>query len=357
LKLGSVGLKRNIIVLWAIHAVRYSKDMIKIGINGFGRIGRMAFRAALARTDVKVVAVNDLLELPYLAYLLKHDSVHGRLKQTLSVEDRFLLVDGQRVRATAVKDPAATAWGEAEVDVVIDATGMFLTRDKTEAHLRAGAKRVIISAPVKDDTPMFVYGVNSDQYAGEPIISAASCTTNCIAPLAKVVDEQFGLKRGLMTTVHATTATQKTVDGVSVKDWRFGRGILENIIPASTGAADAVTKVLPRLKGRLTGMSFRVPTSDVSVVDLTCELEKAASYGEICAAIKRASEGSLKGVLGYTEDELVSTDLRGEACTSVFDAKAGIQLDPTFVKLIAWYDNEWGYASKLLDLARTIRGQ
>ena len=328
--------------------------MIKIGINGFGRIGRMAFRAALQRRDVKVVAVNDLLELPHLAYLLKHDSVHGKLRQELTVQDRHLVVDGQRIRATSTKDPAESAWREAEVDVVIESTGIFLTKEKTEAHLRAGAKRVIISAPVKDDTPMFVYGVNTDRYAGESIISAASCTTNCLAPLAKVVDDSFGIKRGLMTTVHATTATQKVVDGVSGKDWRFGRGILENIIPASTGAAEAVTKVLPGLKGRLTGMSFRVPTSDVSVVDLTCELTREASYQEICAAMKRASEGSLKGVLGYTEEELVSTDLRGESCTSVFDAKAGIQLDPTFVKLIAWYDNEWAYSSKLLDLAVKI---
>ena len=314
----------------------------------------MAFRAALQRRDVKVVAVNDLLELPHLAYLLKHDSVHGKLRQELTVEDRHLVVDGQRIRATSTKDPAESAWREAEVDVVIESTGIFLTTEKTEAHLRAGAKRVIISAPVKDDTPMFVYGVNTDRYAGESIISAASCTTNCLAPLAKVVDDSFGIKRGLMTTVHATTATQKVVDGVSGKDWRFGRGILENIIPASTGAAEAVTKVLPGLKGRLTGMSFRVPTSDVSVVDLTCELTREASYQEICAAMKRASEGSLKGVLGYTEEELVSTDLRGESCTSVFDAKAGIQLDPTFVKLIAWYDNEWAYSSKLLDLAVKI---
>jgi len=328
--------------------------MIKIGINGFGRIGRMAFRAALQRTDVKVVAVNDLLELPHLAYLLKHDSVHGKLRQHLELTDRFLMVDGQPVRATAVKDPAASAWSEAEVDVVIEATGIFLTKEKAEAHLRAGAKRVIISAPSKDDTPMFVYGVNTDRYAGESIISAASCTTNCLAPLAKVVDDQFGIERGLMTTVHATTATQKVVDGVSGKDLRFGRSILENIIPASTGAAEAVTKVLPSLKGKLTGMSFRVPTSDVSVVDLTCVLKRAASYREICAAMKQASEGSLRGVLGYTEEELVSTDLRGEACTCVFDAKAGIQLDPTFVKLIAWYDNEWAYSSKLLDLALKI---
>ena len=327
--------------------------MIKIAINGFGRIGRMAFRAALARPDVQIVAVNDLLELPYLAYLLKHDSVHGKLPHPVSIdtERSALLVDGRRIRASAVKDPAASAWGDVEADVVIESTGIFLTREKTEAHLRAGARRVIISAPVKDDTPMFVHGVNTDRYAGEAIISAASCTTNCLAPLAKVVDDEFGLERGLMTTVHATTATQKVVDGVSVKDWRFGRGILENIIPAATGGADAVTKVLPALKGKLTGMAFRVPTSAVSVVDLTCQLKRPASYREICEAMQRASQGALRGVLGYTEDELVSTDLRGEACTCVFDAKAGVQLDPTFVKLIGWYDNEWGYASKLLDLA------
>ena len=311
----------------------------------------MAFRAALQRRDVQVVAVNDVLELPHLAYLLKHDSVHGKLRQTVTVEDRGLVIDGHHIRATSVKDPAASAWNEAEVDVVLESTGLFLTQEKTAAHLSAGAKRVIISAPVKDDTPMFVYGVNTDRYAGEPIISAASCTTNCLAPLAKVLDDTFGIQRGLMTTVHAATATQKVVDGVSGKDWRFGRGILENIIPASTGAAEAVTKVLPSLKGKLTGMAFRVPTSDVSVVDLTCELTRAASYRDICAAMKQAAQGSLKGVLGYTEEELVSTDLRGESCTCVFDAKAGIQLDPTFVKLIAWYDNEWAYSSKLLDLA------
>jgi glyceraldehyde 3-phosphate dehydrogenase len=325
--------------------------MINIGINGFGRIGRVAFRAAMKRSDVQVVAVNDLLELPHLAYLLKHDSVHGRFQHDLTVKDQFLVVDGRHIRATSVKDPAASAWSEVGVDVVIESTGIFLTKEKTEAHLRAGAKRVIMSAPSKDDTPMFVYGVNTDRYAGEPIISAASCTTNCLAPLAKVLDDSFGIKRGLMTTVHATTATQKVVDGVSGKDWRFGRGILENIIPASTGATEAVTRVLPRLKGKLTGMSFRVPTSDVSVVDLTCELVREASYRDICAAMKRASEGSLEGVLGYTDEEIVSTDIRGESCTSVFDAKAGLQLDPTFVKLIAWYDNEWGYSSKLLDLA------
>jgi glyceraldehyde 3-phosphate dehydrogenase len=328
--------------------------MIKVGINGFGRIGRTALRAALRRKDIEVVAVNDLLELPHLAYLLKHDSVHGRFGGEVTIKDRFLMIDGRPLRTTAVKDPAASAWGDVGVDVVIESTGIFLSKETTEAHLRAGARRVIISAPAKDDTPVYVYGVNTDRYAGEPIISAASCTTNCLAPVAKVLDDAYGIKRGLMTTVHATTATQKTVDGVSGKDWRFGRGILENIIPASTGAAKAVTKVLPSLKGKLTGMSFRVPVSDVSVVDLTCELVREARYADICAAMKAASEGPLAGVLAYTDEEVVSTDMRGESCTSVFDAKAGIQLDPTFVKLIAWYDNEWGYASKLLDLAVTM---
>ena len=328
--------------------------MLRIGINGFGRIGRTAFRAALARQDLEVVAVNDLLDLSHLAYLLRHDSVHGRLRQDVSVRDSLLLLDGRPIRATAAKDPAASAWGDAGVDVVIESTGIFLSREKAAAHLQAGARRVIISAPAKDDTPVFVYGVNSDRYAGEAVISAASCTTNCLAPVAKVVDEAFGLRRGLMTTVHATTATQKTVDGVSGKDWRFGRGILENIIPASTGAAEAVTKVLPSLRGKLTGMSFRVPVSDVSVVDLTCELARAASYADICAAMKAAAAGPLAGVLGYTNEVVVSSDLRGEACTSVFDAKAGLALDPTFVKLVAWYDNEWGYSSKLLDLAVKI---
>jgi glyceraldehyde 3-phosphate dehydrogenase len=303
---------------------------------------------------VQVVAVNDLLELHHLAYLLKHDSVHGKLARTVTVKDDFLIVDGRPIRATAVKDPAASAWGEAGADVVVESTGIFLTRDKADGHVRAGAKRVIISAPAKDDTPVFVYGVNTDRYAGEPIVSAASCTTNCLAPVAKVLDDAFGIKRGLMTTVHATTATQKTVDGVSGKDWRFGRGILDNIIPASTGAAEAVTKVLPALKGRLTGMSFRVPVPDVSVVDLTCELARETTYAAICTAMKQASEGALRGVLGYTDEEVVSADMRGEGCTSVFDAKAGIQLDPTFVKVVAWYDNEWGYSSKLLDLAVRI---
>jgi len=328
--------------------------MVTIGINGFGRIGRMAFRAAAQRTDVQVVALNDLLEPRQLAYLLKHDSVHGRFGHDVAVKDRFIVVDGRPVRTTAVKDPAESAWGDAGVDVVIESTGIFLTTAKTEAHLRAGARRVIISAPSKDDTPIFVHGVNADGYAGQPIISAASCTTNCLAVVAKVLDQACGIRRGLMTTIHATTATQKTVDGVSGKDWRFGRSILDNIIPASTGAAEAVTRVLPALKGKLTGTSFRVPVPDVSVVDLTCELARPTLYDDICAAMKRASEGPLAGVLGYTDEEVVSTDVRGESCTAVFDARAGMQLDPTFVKLIAWYDNEWGYASKLLDLAVRI---
>jgi len=328
--------------------------MVKIGINGFGRIGRVVLRAALERSDVEIVGINDLLELQHLAYLLKHDSVHGRLGHDVAVKDGFLVVDGRPIRATALRDPAAAAWDEVGADVVIESAGIFLTTDKAEAHLRAGATRVILSAPAKDDTPTFVYGVNSDNYAGEPIISAASCTTNCLAPLAKVLDESFGIKRGLMTTVHATTSSQKTVDGASAKNWRFGRGILENIIPATTGAAKAVAKVLPSLKGKLTGMAFRVPVSDVSVVDLTCELERGTTYEDICAAMKRASEGPLKGILAYTDEDVVSSDIRGESCTSVFDAKAGLQLDPTFVKLIAWYDNEWGYSSKLLDLALTM---
>jgi glyceraldehyde 3-phosphate dehydrogenase len=329
--------------------------MITIGINGFGRIGRMAFRAAMARKDTQVVAVNDLLEPDQLAHLLKYDSVRGRFGHDVAVKDGTLVVDGRPIRVGAEKEPVSCAWGDAGVDVVIESTGAFLTREKSAGHLRAGAKRVILSAPPKDDTPMYVFGVNSAAYAGEAIISAASCTTNCLAPVAKVLDDTFGIRRGLMTTVHATTSSQKTVDGVSKKDWRFGRGILENIIPASTGAAKAVTKVLPNLAGKLTGMAFRVPVSDVSVVDLTCELVRATDYAAICAAMKAASEGSLKGVLGYTDEEIVSTDLRGEACTSVFDAKAGMQLDPTFVKVIAWYDNEWAYASKLADLAAVVR--
>jgi glyceraldehyde 3-phosphate dehydrogenase len=327
--------------------------MIRIGINGFGRIGRTAFRAALGRQDVEIVAVNDLLDPRHLAYLLRYDSVHGKLGREVAVKDSFLVVDGRAIRVTAAKDPAASAWGAAGVDVVIESTGVFLTQEKAAGHLTAGARRVIISAPAKDDTPVFVYGVNTDRYAGEAVVSAASCTTNGLAPVAKVLDDAFGLRRGLMTTVHATTATQKVVDGVSGKDWRFGRGILDNIIPASTGAAEAVTKVLPSLAGRLTGMSFRVPVSDVSVVDLTCELVRETRYADVCAAMKAAAEGPLAGVLGYTDDEIVSADVRGETRTSLFDARAGLQLDPTFIKVVAWYDNEWGYSSKLLDLAVT----
>ncbi len=328
--------------------------MRQIGINGFGRIGRMVFRAAIGRRDVQVVAINDLLEPGHLAYLLKHDSVHGRFPYDVNVQNGQLVVDGRVIRTTAVKDPEHSAWGDVDVDVVVESTGVFLTKPKAEAHLRAGAKRVILSAPAKDDTPTFVYGVNTDEYAGEPIVSAASCTTNCLAPMAKVVHEAFGIERGLMTTIHATTASQKTVDGISGKDWRFGRGILENIIPASTGAAKALGKVLPALNGKLTGMAFRVPVSDVSVVDLTCELTRATNHAELCATLKRASEGELKGILGYTDEPVVSTDVRGETCTSVFDASATMQLDPTFVKLIAWYDNEWGYSNKLIDLALVV---
>jgi len=323
--------------------------MIKLGINGFGRIGRMAFRAALSRDDVQVVAVNDLLDVNHLAHLLKYDSVRGRFAHPLATEQDRLLVDGRVVRVGAAKAPETCDWSG--VDVVIEATGLFLTMEKSAGHLRAGAKRVILSAPAKDDTPVFVYGVNSAAYAGQAIVSAASCTTNCLAPIAKVLDEFAGIRRGLMTTVHATTSSQKTVDGVSKKDWRFGRGILENIIPASTGAAKAVIKVLPQLAGKLSGMAFRVPVSDVSVVDLTCELDRPVAYADLCAAMKAAATGPLRGVLGYTDEAIVSTDIRGEACTSVFDAQAGMQLDPTFVKLIAWYDNEWAYASKLVDLA------
>lgn len=323
--------------------------MIRIGINGFGRIGRMAFRAALAREDVEVVAVNDLVAPEVLAYLLAHDSVHGRLGEEVAVEGAGLRVGGRRLRVGSAREPGAAAWEG--VDVVLEATGHFLTTEGARGHLAAGARRVILTAPAKDDTPLFVYGVNHARCGGEPVISAASCTTNCAAPVAHVLDQAFGIRRALLTTLHATTASQKTVDGVSGKDLRFGRGILGNLIPATTGAARAVGKVLPRLAGRITGMAFRVPVPDVSVVDLTCELERPATYAEICAAMRAASEGPLRGVLGYTEDDVVSSDLRGEACTSVFDAKAGLQLDPTFVKVVAWYDNEWGYACKLLDLA------
>jgi len=329
---------------------------IRVGINGFGRIGRMVFRAAQDFGDVEIVGINDLLDPEYLAYMLKHDSVHGKFKGDVAIEGDTLVVNGKNIRLSAERDPAELKWGDLDVDIVIEATGLFLTKETAQKHIDAGAKKVIMTAPSKDDTPMFVYGVNDDAYAGEAIISNASCTTNCLAPIAKVIDDNFGLKRGLMTTVHAATATQKTVDGPSMKDWRGGRGILENIIPSSTGAAKAVGKVLPGLNGKLTGMAFRVPTSDVSVVDLTVELEKEASYEDICAAMKSASEGAMKGVLAYTEDKVVSTDFRGEACTSTFDAEAGIQMDDTFVKLISWYDNEWGYSCKVVEMARVIAG-
>jgi glyceraldehyde 3-phosphate dehydrogenase len=329
---------------------------IKIGINGFGRIGRMVFRAAVQNfaSDIEIVGINDLLEPDYLAYMLKYDSVHGRFKGEVSVEGSNLIVNGKKIRLSAVKDPAELKWDEVGAEVVIESTGLFLTKETAEKHLKAGAKKVIMSAPSKDDTPMFVYGVNDTTYAGQAIISNASCTTNCLAPVAKVLNDTFGIKRGLMTTVHAATATQKTVDGPSNKDWRGGRGILENIIPSSTGAAKAVGVVIPELNKKLTGMSFRVPTSDVSVVDLTVELNKEASYEDICAAMKAASQGAMKGVLGYTEDKVVATDFRGESCTSVFDAEAGIALDKTFVKVVAWYDNEWGYSNKCLEMARVI---
>jgi glyceraldehyde 3-phosphate dehydrogenase len=328
---------------------------IKVGINGFGRIGRMVFRAAIQNfKDIEVVGINDLLEPDYLAYMLKYDSVHGRFKGEVAVDGNTLIVNGKKIRLTAVKDPAELKWGEVGADIVVESTGLFLTKETCQKHLAAGAKKVIQSAPSKDDTPMFVYGVNDKTYKGEAIISNASCTTNCLAPVAKVLHDTFGIKRGLMTTVHATTATQKTVDGPSNKDWRGGRGILENIIPSSTGAAKAVGVVIPELNKKLTGMSFRVPTSDVSVIDLTVELLKEASYDDICKAMKSASEGAMKGVLGYTEDKVVSTDFRGEAMTSVFDADAGIALDKTFVKVVAWYDNEWGYSNKVLEMVRVI---
>ncbi len=329
---------------------------IKVGINGFGRIGRMVFRAAVKNfsNDIQIVGINDLLDPDYLAYMLKYDSVHGQFKGEISVEGNFLVVNGNKIRLTQEKDPAALKWNEVGADVVIESTGLFLDKETAAAHLKAGAKKVIMSAPSKDDTPMFVYGVNHKAYAGQDIISNASCTTNCLAPVAKVLNDKFGIVRGLMTTVHAATATQKTVDGPSKKDWRGGRGILENIIPSSTGAAKAVGKVLPELNKKLTGMAFRVPTSDVSVVDLTVELSKAASYEEIKAAMKAASEGELKGVLAYTEDKVVSTDFRGESCTSIFDAEAGIALDSTFIKVVSWYDNEWGYSNKVLEMARVV---
>ncbi len=330
---------------------------IKIGINGFGRIGRMVFRAVVQEAefkDIEVVAINDLLEPDYLAYMLQFDSVHGRFKGTVAVDGKDLVVNGKKIRLTAERDPANLKWGDVGVDVVVEATGFFLTEDTCQAHINAGAKKVVQSAPSKDDTPMFVYGVNHSSYAGQAIVSAASCTTNCLAPVAKVLNDNFGIKRGLMTTVHAATATQKTVDGPSSKDWRGGRGILENIIPSSTGAAKAVGVVLPELNKKLTGMAFRVPTSDVSVVDLTVELNKEASYDDICKAMKAASEGALKGVLGYTTDKVVSTDFRGCSMPSIFDAEAGIALDKTFVKVVAWYDNEYGYTCNMMRFVKHV---
>lgn len=326
---------------------------IKLGINGFGRIGRMVFRAAVQNfKDVEIVGINDLLEPDYLAYMLTHDSVHGRFKGEVSVDGGTLVVNGKRIRLTQERDPANLKWAEVGADVVIESTGLFLDKVTAQKHLDAGARKVVLSAPSKDDTPMFVYGVNHTAYAGQAILSNASCTTNCLAPVAKVLHDKWGIKRGLMTTVHAATATQKTVDGPSNKDWRGGRGILENIIPSSTGAAKAVGVVIPELNKKLTGMAFRVPTSDVSVVDLTVELNNAATYAEICAEMKAQSQGDMRGVLGYTEQKVVSTDFRGEVCTSTFDADAGLALDSTFVKVVSWYDNEWGYSNKCLEMAR-----
>jgi glyceraldehyde 3-phosphate dehydrogenase len=330
---------------------------IRVAINGFGRIGRMVFRAVAQEAefkDMEIVAINDLLEPDYLAYMLQYDSVHGRFNGTVGVEGNNLVVNGKKIRLTAERDPANLKWGEVNADVVVEATGFFLTLDTCQKHIDAGAKKVVQSAPSKDDTPMFVYGVNHAKYAGEKIVSAASCTTNCLAPVAKVLNDSFGIKRGLMSTVHAATATQKTVDGPSSKDWRGGRGILDNIIPSSTGAAKAVGKVIPELNKKLTGMAFRVPTPDVSVVDLTVELNKEASYADICAAMKAASEGPLKGVLGYTEDKVVSTDYRGCSMPSIFDAEAGIALDSTFVKVVSWYDNEYGYTCNMMRFVKHV---
>lgn len=328
---------------------------MKIGINGFGRIGRLAFRAAVKRSDIEVVGINDLVEPDYLAYMLKYDSTHGQFDGTVEVKDGNLVVNGKTIRITAEKDPANLKWNEVGAEVIIESTGFFLTQELAQKHIDAGAKKVIMSAPAKDDTPTFVMGVNNKELKAEyNIVSNASCTTNCLAPIAKVLNDKFGIVEGLMTTVHAVTATQKTVDGPSVKDWRGGRGAYQNIIPSSTGAAKAVGLVLPELKGKLTGMSLRVPTADVSVVDLTVRLEKGASYEEIKKAMKEASEGELKGILGYTEDDVVSTDFLGDARTSIFDAKAGISLNDNFVKVVSWYDNEWGYSNKIIDLAQEV---
>lgn len=323
---------------------------IKVGINGFGRIGRLVFRAAMTRNDIEIVGINDLIDVEYMVYMLKYDTMHGRFNGTVEAKDGKLVVNGQAIRVTAEKDPANLKWDEVGAEYVVESTGLFLTKEKAEAHIKAGAKRVVMSAPSKDDTPMFVMGVNHMKYAGEPIVSNASCTTNCLAPLTKVINDKFGVIEGLMTTVHSTTATQKTVDGPSMKDWRGGRAAAGNIIPSSTGAAKAVGKVIPELNGKLTGMSFRVPTLDVSVVDVTFRLAKEASYDEIKAAVKEASEGDMKGILGYTEEDVVSSDFLGDARTSIFDAKAGIALNKNFVKLVSWYDNEWGYSNKVLEL-------
>ncbi len=323
---------------------------IKIGINGFGRIGRLVFRAAMAKDNVEIVGINDLISVDYMAYMLRYDTMHGQFNGSIEVKDGALVVNGHAIRVTAEKDPANLKWNEVGAEYVVESTGLFLTKEKAEAHIKAGAKRVVMSAPSKDDTPMFVMGVNNKTYAGQAIVSNASCTTNCLAPIAKVLNDKFGMVEGLMTTVHSTTATQKTVDGPSMKDWRGGRAASGNIIPSSTGAAKAVGKVIPALNGKLTGMSLRVPTLDVSVVDLTCTLAKDVTYDEICAAMKEASEGELKGILGYTEDAVVSSDFLGDPRTSIFDAKAGIQLTPRFVKVVSWYDNEWGYSNKVLEL-------
>lgn len=327
---------------------------IKVGINGFGRIGRLVFRAAQKRDDIQIVGINDLLDVEYMAYMLKYDTMHGIFDGTIEVKDGKLIVNGNAIRVTAEKDPANLKWDEVGAEYVVESTGLFLTKEKAEAHIKAGAKRVVMSAPSKDDTPMFVCGVNTDTYAGQAIVSNASCTTNCLAPIVKVLHDKFGVKEGLMTTCHSTTATQKTVDGPSAKDWRGGRAAAGNIIPSSTGAAKAVGKVIPELNGKLTGMSLRVPTLDVSVVDLTCNLIKPCTYDEICAAMKEASEGELKGILGYTDEAVVSSDFLGDTRTSIFDAKAGIQITPTFVKVVSWYDNEVGYSNKVLDLIKIM---
>ena len=327
---------------------------IKVGINGFGRIGRLVFRAAQERDDIEIVGINDLLDVDYMAYMLKYDTMHGQFNGTIEIANGALVVNGKSIRVTAEMDPANLKWDEVGAEYVVESTGLFLTREKAEAHIKAGAKRVVMSAPSKDATPMFVCGVNTDTYAGQDIVSNASCTTNCLAPIVKVLNDNWGVKEGLMTTVHATTATQKTVDGPSKKDWRGGRAAGGNIIPSSTGAAKAVGKVIPELNGKLTGMSMRVPTLDVSVVDLTVNLEKPATYEEICAAMKKASETNLKGILGYTEDAVVSSDFLGDKRTSIFDAKAGIQITPTFVKVVSWYDNEVGYSNKVLDLIKVM---